>query len=169
MKILINGTVYLQKYEVAYITHEIELVPYTIMEEIFAKKEAFIMNGIADGLNFECAFRQPESVEWLIAQDEIVNYDEYIQMPLSELKKLHRRMRKKHRKEIHDFNKQDDYARRSQYEAKSREFNKTGHKISSLGYLIKARKGKIKFVLPSGYQTEDKSHASISAPAHYKK
>lgn len=187
MKILFNNTVYLQKYEVAYITHEIESVPCSIMEEIFAKKEAFIMSGIADGLNFEYAFRRPESVEWLMAQDEIIDYDKYIQMPLSKLKKLHRKLKRKHRKEIHDFNRQDDYARRSQYEAKSREFNKQGHKISSLGCLIKARKGRIKFILPSECQAEDKPHAStyfvlprehqaedksrtsISAPAHYKK
>ena len=122
-----------------------------------------------DGFNFEYAFQHPESVDWLLAQEEIINYDDYIQMPLSELKKLHGKLKRKHRKEIHDFNKQDDYTRRSQYEAKSREFNKQGHKISSLGYMAKARKGKIKFVLPSGHQTEDKSHASISAPAHYKK
>lgn len=169
MKILVNNTLYLQKYEIAYITHELKSTPCSVIEEIFDSHEAFIVNGVIDGFNFKYAFKRPESIEWLLSRTDIVDYDEFSQIPLSKLKKLHRKMTREHRNNIRIFNSQDDYTRRCLYDTKSHEFNKTGHEITSLGYLIKARKGKIKFVLPSEYTSHNDSHKLTSSPAHYRK
>lgn len=155
MKIKINENVYLQKYEVAYIMHDLNSFPGSILKEIFGadKEGVFFMNDSSvDGFWFECVFRDPENAKWLMDQDWIVDYDEYAEMPTSELETLIEHLEVEYSADIKKFNAKDESYRKEHCKEVRDKFNKTGHKISSLGDLAKARKGKINFVFPDEYQ-----------------
>lgn len=59
MKIRIDDIVYLQKYEVTYIMHEVDNVPGSVLKECFGGGEdgCFFMRDLGDGFRFDCAFK----------------------------------------------------------------------------------------------------------------
>ena len=154
MKVKVGKNVYLQKYDVAHILHDLNSIPATVMDEVFGDGEDgfFFMNDPTDAFRFESVFENPASVEWLMEQDWIVDYDEYSEMPLPELEALVERLRLKHDAGIVEFNARDEAYREKYFEEINDKFYKDSYKISSLGYLISARKGKVTFVFPDGYQ-----------------
>ena len=155
MKLKIGDRVYLQKYEVAHIMHKLNGFPCGILEETFNNDEDssfFIMNGPTDGFRFECVYKEPANVKWLMEQDWIVDYDEYAEMPLAELEALQERLKAECSADIDEFNAKDEAYREAHFSEESDKFDKLGHKIASLGYLIKFRKGEVKCVFPDEYQ-----------------
>ncbi len=155
MKLKIGDRVYLQKYEFAHIMHELNGFPGGILDEMFSGDEDssfFFMNGPTDGFRFECAYKEPENVRWLMEQDWIVDYDEYAEMPLAELEALQERLKAERSADIDEFNAKDEAYRETHFDEQSDKFNKLGHKIASLGDLIRFRKGEIKFGFPDEYQ-----------------
>lgn len=165
MKIKIGDKVYLQKYDVAHILHELSEFPGSVLDESFnGGDEMFFMSGPTDGYRFECLFEKPESVEWLTEQDWIVDYDEYAKMPVAELEELLERLEAELSSSIKEFNDKDESYRRRHYEEASDKFSKAQYKNSSLNDLIMFRKGKAKFTFPNGYQgikTADAMPASM--------
>ena len=156
MKLKIGDKVYLQKYEVAHIMHKLNRFPSGILDETFSGNEdgLFIMNGPTDGFRFECIYKKPENVRWLMEQDWIVDYDEYVEMPLAELEALQERLKAERSADIDEFNTKDEAYRKAHFDEESNRFDKLRHKIVSLGYLIKFRKGEVECVFPDEYQSK---------------
>ena len=171
MKLKIGDKVYLQKYDVAYILHDLKAFPSGVLNETFDDNQckAFIMNGPADGFQFKCIYKDPINVKWLMEQDWIVDYDEYSEMPLPELETLVERLKLEHDAGIGEFNARNEAYRKKHFEEIGDKFHKDRHKISSLGYLISARKGKVTFVFPDGYQKKTTPGASGATSTSKKK
>ena len=150
MKIKIGEEVYLQNYEIKYLVHDLSSFPDSILQEIFDEdRNNFFMSGPANGFWFECAFRNANSVKWLMEQDWIVDYDEYARKPLPELEALVKHLKAEHAADINEFNAKDKTYRKDHFKEASDKFDKASHKISSLENLIAASKGEVNFVFPS--------------------
>ena len=156
MKVKVGERVYLQKYEVAHIMHDLNSIPATVMDEVFGDSEGgfFFMNGPTDAFRFESVFKNPASVKWLMEQDWIVDYDEYAEMPLAELEAFQERLKAERSADIDEFNTKDEAYGEAHFDEESDRFDKLGHKIVSLGYLIKFRKGEVRCVFPDEYQSK---------------
>ncbi|MBR0461086.1 hypothetical protein IJI91_03875 [Candidatus Saccharibacteria bacterium] len=166
MKLKIGDKVYLQKYEVAHIIHELNGFPGGILDETFGGDEGnsfFFMNGPTDGFRFECVYKEHENVKWLMEQDWIVDYDEYAEMSLAELRALQKRLKAERSADIDEFNAKDEVYRETHFDEQSDKFDKLGHKIASLGDLIRFRKGEIKFGFPGEYQGKTAISGASSA------
>lgn len=171
MKVEVDEKVYLQKYDVAYILHDLNSIPATVMNEVFGDGEDgfFFMNDLTDAFRFESVFENPANVKWLMEQDWIVDYDEYSEMPLPELEALVERLKLEYDAGIGEFNARNEAYRKKHFEEIGDKFHKDRHKISSLGYLISARKGKVTFVFPDGYQGKTTPGASGATSTSKKK
>ena len=166
MKLKIGDKVYLQKYEVAHIIHELNGFPGGILDETFGGDEGnsfFFMNGPTDGFRFECVYKEHENVKWIMEQDWIVDYDEYAEMSLAELRTLQKRLKAERSADIDEFNAKDEVYRETHFDEQSDKFDKLGHKIASLGDLIRFRKGEIKFGFPGEYQGKTAISGASSA------
>ena len=166
MKLKIGDKVYLQKYEVAHIIHELNGFPGGILDETFGGDEGnsfFFMNGPTDRFRFECVYKEHENVKWLMEQDWIVDYDEYAEMSLAELRALQKRLKAERSADIDEFNAKDEVYRETHFDEQSDKFDKLGHKIASLGDLIRFRKGEIKFGFPGEYQGKTAISGASSA------
>lgn len=166
MKLKIGDKVYLQKYEVAHLMHNLNSFPGSVLDEIFSDGEGsfFFMVGPADGFRFESVFKNPASVEWLMKQEWIVDYDEYAEMPLAELEALQERLKTERSANIDEFNTKDEAYREAHFDEESDRLDKFGHKIVSLGYLIKYRKGEVEYVFPDEYQSKTAISGASSTP-----
>ncbi len=155
MKILIGDKVYLQKVDVAFISHELGSIPGGILQEMFGDSEIdgfFYMSGRADGFRFDCVFTEPENVKWLLEQDWILDYDEYSDAQLFELEDIQDRLKAEYSAGIEDFNARDFAYRKAHLREERDRFNQLSHKIASFEDLIQFRRGDIKFVFPKEYQ-----------------
>lgn len=160
MKIKIGEKVYLQKYEVAHILHNLNSAPGVVLQEIFKDGKNgsfFFVSGPDDALRFDCVFQDPASIEWLMKQDWIVDYNEYADTPIAELEAFVECLRAEHNVDIDEFNAKDEAYRREHFAEKGSEFHKSDYIISSLEGLIDARKGKAVFVFPDEYQGDTPS------------
>ena len=166
MKLKIDDQVYLQKYEIAHIIHDLRSFPGTLLDELFGGEESgfFFMNGPDDGFHFECAFKHPDNVAWLMAQDWIVDYDEFADMPLDELNALIERLHDEYRAGVDDFNAKDEDYRAAHFDECSEKYDLLGYRIASLRDLVCYRKGECKFVFPEGYPTKESSNSTSAAP-----
>ena len=107
-----------------------------------------------DGFRFECVFEQPENVEWLMSQDWIVDFDEYVKMPLKELVNLDICLKDEYHAAVSSFNIQNEAYRREHYNEMSKKFDNDNHRINSIGFLIEARRGKVDFIFPDNYDNK---------------
>lgn len=165
MKLRIGGKVYLQKYEFMHFMHKLNEIPDSIFQEVFNNNGGiFFINSPIDGFRFECVYQKPENVKWLMEQDWLVDYDEYTELSLAELETLQEHLRIKRIDDIAEFNAEDDAYREAHFDEESDRFDKLKHKISSLGYLIKFRKGEITFIFPDEYQSQTPTSGPVSTP-----
>lgn len=148
MKIKDGQKVFLQKYEVAYIMHELNLVPAGIIEEVFKDGKPFIMANPIDGQVFDCVFENPGTTEWLMEQDWIVDYDQYKNVPVVDLEALCKQLEDECFSGINDFNATDDAYRKEHFDEQYEKFSKMRHKISSLYLMIEHLEKKTNFVFP---------------------
>lgn len=152
MKIKIGDKVYLQKYEVYHLLHDLNGFPSSILNETFGNEDrSFFMNGPTDGFWFECVYKKPENVRWLMKQDWIVDYDEYAEMSIAELEALQERLKAEGLAGVNEFNARDEAYRKAHIDEENDKFSKLGHKIASLWNLIVFLKGEVKFVFPDEY------------------
>lgn len=166
MKLKINDTVYLQKYDVAYIMHELNDISDSVIQETFINDENgffFMMDSLEDGLWFNNAYKKPKSIKWVMEQDWIVDFDKYAKMPLDELEALHEHLKLKLDERINKFNARDLAYRDAHFAKASRRFDDLEHRNLSLKILIKYRNGEVKFGFPDGYE-EDTSVIVARAP-----
>ena len=155
MKLKINDAVYLQKYDIAFIMHDLNSMPESFLQETFTNNEDgffFIMSGPDDGLYFKNFYKQPESIKWIMEQDWIVDFEKFVKKPLDELESLHEHLRLERDKSIDEFNAKDEEYRGAHFAEESMRFDRLRHKNSSLKALIDYLKGEVKFGFPDEYQ-----------------
>lgn len=171
MKVKVGKNVYLQKYDVIHIMHDLNSFPATIPNEVFGDCESifFFINGPASTYQFESVFKEPANVKWLMEQDWIVDYDKYSKMSLPELKAFVERLETQYDANINAFNSQDQIYRKKHFDEASDKFHKESYKISSLEKLISAKEGKITFILPDEYQRRITPGTSIATSILRKK
>ncbi len=151
MKIKIDERVYVQKYDIAYIMHEMNEVPALLMQEFFEKNETFIMTGFEDSLKFACVFEEPENVRFLMRQTWIVDFEEFRQASPSALKALRKRLLAAYQAETEDFDARDDEYRNNNRDEFEERFSQMQHKEYSFALMIKYLKRRVTFVFPDEY------------------
>lgn len=158
MKLKIGDKVYLQKYDVAFILSEVSEIPASFPNEVFGNNEKgyFCMDIEENGFRFENVFESKSCVDWLMAQDWLVDYDEHVKDSLSELEALALSLKSSYNTGALEFNAHDEEYKTKRYEAESERYGKLRHKITSIECLIASRKGTIKFGFPPGYQDKAK-------------
>ena len=148
VKIKIGQKVYLQKYEVAFITHEVSLVPASFMNELFSGGRVFVMSSPEDGYTFGCVFEDSESVAWLMAQDWIVDYSQYKDKTPAEIREIGRKIANEGNNKVQEFNAKD-YSYRREHFLEFREYlDNLEHKVSSIEIMADYLDNKIKFSFP---------------------
>lgn len=145
MKRKIEEGVLVQKYEIAQILHGVEDLPKSVADEIADNGGLVYMSNLSDGLRFDHLFEEPESVEWLMGQDWILDYDEYSNMELPELQTRREALKKEIDDDVATLNSDGGtYGSGKFCEAKSR-LDRLNHKLTSLDAMIAEREGRIIF------------------------
>lgn len=152
MKLRVGDQVFLQKIDMAHILHDLRSFPAGIFDETFSGNgcDIFIMSGPADGLRFDCAFKDPKTIQWIMDQDWILDYTTYAGTPTKELATLFERLITEFDNGVKAFNAENEAYRKENFDAFNEKFEKERHKIDSIQALIDARNGKVKFVFPAG-------------------
>lgn len=145
-----GNEVYLQGYELNYPRFPPDGFPESFSKEAPKQGEIFPVPNPEDRLKFIHAFKDPENVAWLRRQDWIVDYNQCMEMSLSELKAYYRKVKQVYDAEIKQFMNQSLEYRTKHIDAQSLKFGQTEHKIYSLEIMIKHRSHQIQFVLPDG-------------------
>lgn len=142
MKLRIGEKVFLQKYEIAFLLCETKDFPADILREAAEPGGVFRINSPMDCFRFDCKFENPANVEWLSAQDWILDYDEYVQMPLDELAACREDLQ-------HEILSCQELFRSGQGNLET--LYKLDHQDASIRGIIEFRKGRTEFVFPSEY------------------
>ena len=150
MKLFVNGSVYLQKYDVAFLTHHTWALPEpdTILAELFQDGKPFSMIGKEDGYKFACRFRDPKNIEWLREQDWIPDFTELSKISALDLQAMHDKLSGDHRSAMAQFNCRDEEHRQKYYSRYQHMFAKTSHKLHSIATMHDYLLGQVKFDLP---------------------
>ena len=160
VKIKIDQKVYLQKYDVAYIVHELNFIQASIIEEIFGSGKPFIMNGPVDGYAFKCVFENPENVRWLMEQDWIVDYNQYKDKSPEEMLSICEKVVEDGTAEVKEFNARDANYREEHFLEYKAKFDNLEHEVRSLEIMLDYLKNKVEFIFPE----ETNDHRNTSKP-----
>lgn len=166
MKIKVGNKVYLQNYEADYIMRDVVGSPMSINQESSIESGTFFTDGPVERLRFGSIYKDPDNVSWIMAQDWIIDYEEYAKKSLQELEYLYECLKVECVSGIEEFNARDEVYRDLHYDEESEKFSRLSHKIASIGLLIGVHKGKTNFILPSCYKgaTIPGTTRAISAP-----
>lgn len=152
MKLRIGDAIYLQKYDVAFLVHELGTFPGSIINEVFSCGTMFFMNGGTDSFKFSYKFEEPENIEWLMAQDYIPDFEILNGQTISELKKIVDALSKRGRKISAEFTDMPlDYQKEHISQFKM-EQNLVAFKQVSYENMIDYLRGKAEFTFPNGYR-----------------
>jgi hypothetical protein len=102
-------------------------------------------------MSFSCHFRERDSIEWIMAQEWLVDFDEYASMSADEIKAIYDKLVMERAKKIDDFNRRSDFYRTNHIGEARRRFDLLSHRIRSLEDMYKYRKSELQLVLPSEY------------------
>lgn len=142
--------VLVQKYEIAQILHGEDL-PRCVADEITDNGGLVYMSNLRDGLRFDHLFVEPESVEWLMGQDWILDYDEYSKMELPELQARREALKAEVDSSVASLNLNDNgrtYGS-DRFNEEKNKLDKLNHKLTSLDAMIAEREGRLKFDFPN--------------------
>lgn len=148
MKIKIDDTVYLQKYDIAFIMHELNSIPAAVIDAIFGGGAAFILSGPEDSKRFAYSF-EGELADWLMKQGWIVDFNDYSLSKPHVIDKLIKEGQAQHKKAIKQFNASDEKYRLENFDEKSDEFRKEEHRLASLSLMRDYLRGKEIIKLPT--------------------
>ena len=149
MKLKIGNKVYLQKYEIVFITHYLSRLPKGFLEETFANDDIFMMNVPSDDtFDFETVYEDPKIVAWLMEQTWLADFDTYSKMPLDEIEESLERLKSEHSARFDELKAKGEDCQKEDIES----LNKLAHKINSLNHLVMFRRGKRNFIFPEGYE-----------------
>ena len=165
MKLKIGDKVYLQKCDVYHWMEEDCNVPLYVMQEVVDKGEVrhFKVGSLRDSFKFRFVFKDPKSVEWLMKQDWIVDFDKYAEVPIDYLERLREHLRKEHIKYIESYNAEDDAYKVEHYADACIEWEKYQQKKIAIENIIKYRRGECKFTFPRQYRTGTTNKPSFFA------
>lgn len=153
MKIKIGEKVYLQKYEIVKMRERPEIIAECVLDEC-ARKYGSIFT-VPQDLNvyrFDYCFEEPECVEWLMAQDYIVDYDKYIDMDTTMLKIKLKQCNDNQATIIEEYTDRDKEYREAHPNEMRNQLYCNKWKGSSIGELIALKNGAIPtFGYPEGY------------------
>lgn len=154
MKIKIGDTIYLQKYDVAYILDNLNNFPTSLLQDIFDNNEKnfFFISNFNDSLRFDYIFKEPANTKWIMEQNWFINYDTYIKRTIIELKNQASCLRDVYADGINEFNAKSIDYKKEHFEEENIKYDNMHHRIISIEYLIAFREGKIEFVFPDKYQ-----------------
>ena len=156
MKLKIGDKVYLQKYDVSYLLHHIRAFPSRLMEEIFCGDDdlggIFWMNGGADGLSFDQKFEDKQNVEWLLAQDYILNFEDFKDKSIEELEVFNKEEEARGCKICNDFNGMPEEYRKEHYDETEDTIKRSNAKRLSYNFMIAYLSGEREFIFPKGYE-----------------
>ena len=150
MKLFINSSVYLQKFDVAFLTHHTWALPdvNTILAELFQDGKPFSMIDKEDGYKFACRFRDPKNIQWLREQDWIPDFSELSKISALDLQTMHDKLSEDHRLAMAQFNSCNEAYRQKNCTRYQKMFAKTNHKLHSIATMHDYLCGKIRFDLP---------------------
>lgn len=147
MKLRYNNRVFLQQYDVAFLLDMPSEVPSQVYDEIFLK-DAFYDKCSIDGYGFIYSFIKRESVEWLMSQDYILDYDDYRGYSPQDLERMISQTNQEFDELSKEFSKKDKRCRDLHFNEMNLENAKIGHRIKSLVALYKYRNLEIEFAFP---------------------
>lgn len=151
MKIKIGNKVYLQKYEVADTERRTKLFAKCVNDEFISGAGCFKKNG-CHAFEFGIVFEKPESVKWLMEQDWIVDYDEYVKMSDSDLEKEIEQLENQELDFGNEFNHKDVDYRKEHFKEMKEKMDLMKHKISSLHFILYYKRKAIIFKFPEEYK-----------------
>ena len=165
MKLKIGDKVYLQKCDVYHWMDKYCNVPPYVMQEVIGKGEVrhFRVGSLRDCFKFRFVFKDPRSVEWLMKQDWIVDFDKYAKASIDDLERLREHLRKEHIKYIGNYNAEDDAYRVEHYADACIESERYQQKNIAIENIIKYRRGEYKFTFPRQYHTGNAKKPSFFA------
>lgn len=150
MKLFVRNKVYLQTYEISFIMHRTICFPRVMHEEILGNDLEIDADNI-DPMSFSYHFRERDSIEWIMAQEWLVDFDEYASMPADEIKAIYDKLVMERAKKIDDFNRRSDLYRTKHIGEVRKRFDLLSHQIRSLEDIYKYQKSELQLVLPSAY------------------
>lgn len=148
--------VLVQKYEIAQILH-MEDLPRCVADEIADSGGLVYMSNLSDGLRFDHLFVEPESVEWLMGQDWILDYDEYSDMELPELQARREALKTEVDSSVASLNDNGRTYGSDRFSEAKNKLDRLNHKLTSLDAMIAEREGRLKFDFPNN-DLEDELH-----------
>lgn len=146
MKVKRGSVVYLQKYDAVFMLHELNSIPAGMLEHFFDNDEGYIfMNGFDDGLTFDIEIKDPNSADWIMKQDWIINFDDYRKRKAEEVESFMQDFIDYIEAKLEAFN-EDGPAKKNEEEIDNW-LKRQQHKLMSLdlmvGYLIKKARFKV--------------------------
>ncbi len=147
MKKRVDNKVYLQKYDIGFITHELSSVPASIVAELFNKSSVFISNGFEDAVQF-CHSFTGEAADWIMAQEWLINFDDYLDMTDAQIRAIWTKEHEQYQKDINEFNAKDDDYKEKHFQKVSEGFDKRGHRLRSLSLMRLYKSGERHFDVP---------------------
>lgn len=166
MKLKIGDKVYLQKCDVYHWIEECCSVPAYVMQEVVGKDEVrhFKVGSLRDAFKFRFVFKDPKSVEWLMKQDWIIDFDKYAETPIDGLERLREHLWEERTNYIEkSYNAKDDAYKVEHYADVSIESEKYLQKFIAIDNIIKYRRGEYKFTFPRQYRTGTTNKPSFFA------
>lgn len=162
MKIRIGDKVYLQRYEVRHLLDIAEPIPASILYSSYTiDYGGFAMNN--GGLDFTCCYSDDESVNWLMNRKDIIDYDEYVNIPVNDLCKLMKRLICDRNELVETFRYHNEAYKAEHLAEYQHELKSYDWKRHSIGILIDAKEGKNTFTYPEDYEgTRIKASQPIS-------
>lgn len=147
MKKKLNDKVYLQKYDIAFITHFLRKFPASIVGDLFDSAEIFVMNGEDDSIRFSHHF-SGEAAEWIMAQPWIIDFDEFYVKKVSDIKKIWSLEHVACQEYAENFNSQNPTFQAEHYEDVKEELDKRAHRLRSLSLMRLYLNGEVKLSVP---------------------
>ena len=160
MKIKVDNAVFLQKYDIRFLLQMLTEIPSCVLHEII-KERSFYENSPLDGLEFCYTFTDPNSIEWLMAQDAIVDFKECSSSTYENLVKEVSRLELKY----YDVSI-DVTVLRPKYESKTVSEEFEIHKLLSLKLMLLYEQHLLNFQIPKAQKRQSLIWRIFNRSAH---
>ena len=138
------------------------LFPDALQEELLEQDESVLserdsfsgLDSANGGYEFNIVIMRKENIEWLKAQDWIVDYTKYGRMTIPEVENAIRQAKEAIKAEVAGYNSRDRFYRDLHYDEMGRRIIQEKHRVKSLQVLVKFLNGEIDFVFPDEIYAE---------------
>ena len=161
MKLKVGNKVYLQSFEVAHILYDLDGFPPYVVEEITDREKLFLLSSSKDdfseGCLFDNAFVKQESIDWLMEQEWIIDFDEYSLKSIPELEELVKYLKERRFAIVDAHNRSEKASRKVNFNRVHTRAGKISNEIVSLEMLIRYLKGELSLIFPEDYHLENRN------------